>query len=237
MDEDGIKKNSAATGDEVTRRGFRQFDEQEKDGTGAGVPAIVARLNQRTVPFVGASMERRCIHTARLCADFIVSTPDYFVTQQMNSSRQNRSRDRSKHKGQSFGTGYADEKTRISVDDGGCCTAGLCSSSSAKQFGTGLSRLGTGSNMVMGKDVRNSDSSLFDSCSVRQIFLPCWSRTTTYHLRFLDDMLICVQKYTQGGAITTTYADDVDIDSRTGNFGHQRYTEEYLQENRIEPEM
>ena len=122
------KKQRSTRGAKLHQMAFANLGRNKKKTVLVVVSlALSVTLFNALCAFVGGfSMEKYV--SSMTCADFIVSTPDYFrynPADEFITPGTNR-RDRSKHKGQSFRHGICCAKTRISVDDGGCSAAGLC---------------------------------------------------------------------------------------------------------------
>ena len=123
------KKQRSTRGAKLHQMAFANLGRNKKKTVLVVVSlALSVTLFNALCAFVGGfSMEKYV--SSKTCADFIVSTPDYF---RYNSSADefitpgaNRGY-RRKHKGQSFRHGICCAKTRLPVDDGGCSAAGLC---------------------------------------------------------------------------------------------------------------
>ncbi len=105
------KKQRSTRGAKLHQMAFANLGRNKKKTVLVVVSlALSVTLFNALCAFVGGfSMEKYV--SFMTCADFIVSTPDYFrYNPQMNSSRRNRSKRSQQTQVQSFGTGYAVRK-------------------------------------------------------------------------------------------------------------------------------
>ncbi len=233
------KKQRSTRGAKLHQMAFANLGRNKKKTVLVVVSlALSVTLFNALCAFVGGfSMEKYV--SFMTCADFIVSTPDYFrYNPQMNSSRRTDRRDRSKHKVQSFRHGICCAKTRISLDDGGCSAAGLCKVRKRRAVGQPYEPSGAPGQYGDGKTrIEALDNSLFDKLQVFDGDISPMLEPDNNAIAIavsLDDYgnLPNLEYYPKvGDTITATYADDVKyIDSRTGELCTEDTPEEYLQE-------
>ena len=200
--------------------------------------ALSVTLFNALCAFVGGfSMEKYV--SAMTCADFIVSTPDYFRYnfRQMNSSRQNRSEEISANtKASLSGTGYAVRKPAYLWMTEDALRQDYARYESAEQLDSHMSRMEHRGDMVMGETrIEALDNSLFDKLQVFDGDISPMLEPDNNAIAIavsLDDYgnLPNPEYYPKvGDTITATYADDVKyIDSRTGELRTEDTPEEYL---------
>lgn len=195
-----------------------------------------AKLYQ--MAFVGGfSMEKYV--SSMTCADFIVSTPDYFrfnpadefiTPEQIEEIAANT-------KASLSGTGYAVRKTAYLWMTEDALRQNYARYESAEQLDSHMSRMEHRGNMVMGDTrIEALDNSLFDKLQVFDGDISPMLKPDNNAIAIavsLDDYgnLPNPEYYPEvGDTITATYADDVKyIDSRTGELCTEDTPEEYLQ--------
>ena len=201
--------------------------------------ALSVTLFNALCTFVGGfSMEKYV--SAKTCADFIVSTPDYFrynsadefiTPEQIGEISANT-------KASLSGTGYAVRKPAYLWMTEDALRQDYAWFESAEQLDSHMSRLEHRGNMVMGKTrIEALDNSLFDKLQVFDGDISPMLEPDNNAIAIavsLDDYgnLPNLEYYPKvGDTITATYADDVKyIDSRTGELCTEDTPEEYLQE-------
>lgn len=241
------KKNSAAPGERSSIRWpLPIWDETKKTVLVVVSLALSVTLFNALCAFVGGfSMEKYV--SFMTCADFIVSTPDYFrynpadefiTPEQIEEIAANT-------KSSLSGTGYAVRKPVYLWMTEDALRQDYARYESAEQLDSHMSRMEHRGNMVMGKTrIEALDNSLFDKLQVFDGDISPMLEPNNNAIAIavsLDDYgnLPNPEYYPKvGDTITATYADDVKyIDSRTGELRTEDTPEEYLQENCMEPEM
>ena len=174
------------------------------------------------------------------CADFIVSTPDYFrynlsadefITQEQIEDIS------ANTKASLSGTGYAVRKPKYLWMAEDALRQDYARYESAEQLDSHMSRLEHRGNMVMGDTrIEALDNSLFDKLQVLDGDISPMLEPDNNAIAIavsLDDYgnLPNLEYYPKvGDTITATYADDVKyIDSRTGELRTEDTPEEYIQ--------
>ena len=187
--------------------------------------------------FVGGFSMEKYVSTMT-CADFIVSTPDYFrynpadefiTPEQLEDISANT-------KASLSGTGYAVQKPAYLWMTENALRQDYAKYESAEQLDSHMSRLEHRGNMVMGDTrIEALDNSLFDKLQVFDGDISPMLEPDNNAIAiafFLDDYgnLPNLEYYPKvGDTITVTYADDVKyIDSRTGELTEDT-PEEYFQ--------
>ena len=201
--------------------------------------ALSVTLFNALCAFVGGfSMEKYV--SFMTCADFIVSTPDYFrynpadefiTPEQIEEIAANT-------KASLSGTGYAVRKIAYLWMTEDALRQDYARYESAEQLDSHMSRLEHRGNMVMGDTrIEALDNSLFDKLRVFDGDISPMLEPNNNAIAIavsLDDYgnLPNPEYYPKvGDTITATYADDVKyIDSRTGELCTEDTPEEYLQE-------
>ena len=202
--------------------------------------ALSVTLFNALCAFVGGfSMEKYV--SFMTCADFIVSTPDYFrynlsadefITQEQIEDIS------ANTKASLSGTGYAVRKPKYLWMAEDALRQDYARYESAEQLDSHMSRLEHRGNMVMGDTrIEALDNSLFDKLQVLDGDISPMLESNNNAIAIavsLDDYgnLPNLEYYPKvGDTITATYADDVKyIDSRTGELCTEDTPEEYLQE-------
>ena len=201
--------------------------------------ALSVTLFNALCAFVGGFSMEKYVSTMT-CADFIVSTPDYF---RYNSSAdefitQEQIEDISANtKASLSGTGYAVRKIAYLWMTEDALRQDYARYESAEQLDSHMSRLEHRGNMVMGDTrIEALDNSLFDKLQVFDGDISPMLEPDNNAIAIavsLDDYgnLPNPEYYPKvGDTITATYADDVKyIDSRTGELCTEDTPEEYLQ--------
>lgn len=201
--------------------------------------ALSVTLFNALCAFVGGfSMEKYV--SSMTCADFIVSTPDYFrynpadefiTPEQIEEIATNT-------KASLSGTGYAVRKPAYLWMTEDALRQDYARYESAEQLDSHMSRMEHRGNMVMGNTrIEALDHSLFDKLQVFDGDISPMLEPNNNAIAIavsLDDYgnLPNPEYYPKvGDTITATYADDVKyIDSRTGELCTEDTPEEYLQE-------
>ena len=201
--------------------------------------ALSVTLFNALCAFVGGfSMEKYV--SAMTCADFIVSTPDYFrynlsadefITQEQIEDIS------ANTKASLSGTGYAVRKPAYLWMAEDALRQDYARYESAEQLDSHMSRMEHRGNMVMGKTrIEALDNSLFDKLQVFDGDISPMLEPNNNAIAIavsLDDYgnLPNPEYYPKvGDTITATYADDVKyIDSRTGELCTEDTPEEYIQ--------
>ena len=190
--------------------------------------------------FVGGFSMEKYVSTMT-CADFIVSTPDYFrynlsadefITQEQIEDIS------ANTKASLSGTGYAVRKPKYLWMAEDALRQDYARYESAEQLDSHMSRLEHRGNMVMGDTrIEALDNSLFDKLQVLDGDISPMLEPDNNAIAIavsLDDYgnLHNPEYYPKvGDTITVTYADDVKyIDSRTGELRTEDTPEEYFQE-------
>ena len=201
--------------------------------------ALSVTLFNALCAFVGGFSMEKYVSTMT-CADFIISTPDYF---RYNSSAdefitQEQIEDISANtKASLSGTGYAVRKIAYLWMTEDALRQDYARYESAEQLDSHMSRLEHRGNMVMGDTrIEALDNSLFDKLQVFDGDISPMLEPDNNAIAIavsLDDYgnLPNPEYYPKvGDTITATYADDVKyIDSRTGELCTEDTPEEYLQ--------
>ena len=200
--------------------------------------ALSVTLFNALCAFVGGfSMEKYV--SSMTCADFIVSTPDYFrynpadefiTPEQIEEIAANT-------KASLSGTGYAVRKTAYLWMTEDALRQDYARYESAEQLDSHMSRMEHRGNMVMGDTrIEALDNSLFDKLQVFDGDISPMLEPNNNAIAIavsLDDYgnLPNPEYYPKvGDTITATYADDMKyIDSRTGELCTEDTPEEYLQ--------
>ena len=202
--------------------------------------ALSVTLFNALCAFVGGFSMEKYVSTMT-CADFIVSTPDYF---RYNSSAdefitQEQIEDISANtKASLSGTGYAVRKPAYLWMTEDALRQDYARYESAEQLDSHMSRMEHRGNMVMGDTrIEALDHSLFDKLQVFDGDISPMLEPNNNAIAIavsLDDYgnLPNPEYYPKvGDTITATYADDMKyIDSRTGELCTEDTPEEYLQE-------
>ena len=201
--------------------------------------ALSVTLFNALCAFVGGfSMEKYV--SSMTCADFIVSTPDYFrynpadefiTPEQIEEIATNT-------KASLSGTGYAVRKPAYLWMTEDALRQDYARYESAEQLDSHMSRMEHRGNMVMGDTrIEALDNSLFDKLQVFDGDISPMLEPNNNAIAIavsLDDYgnLPNPEYYPKvGDTITATYADDMKyIDSRTGELCTEDTPEEYLQE-------
>ena len=201
--------------------------------------ALSVTLFNALCAFVGGfSMEKYV--SSMTCADFIVSTPDYFrynpadefiTPEQIEEIAANT-------KASLSGTGYAVRKPAYLWMTEDALRQDYARYESAEQLDSHMSRMEHRGNMVMGDTrIEALDNSLFDKLQVFDGDISPMLEPNNNAIAIavsLDDYgnLPNPEYYPKvGDTITATYADDMKyIDSRTGELCTEDTPEEYLQE-------
>lgn len=208
--------------------------------------ALSVTLFNALCAFVGGfSMEKYV--SFMTCADFIVSTPDYFrynpadefiTPEQIEEIAANT-------KASLSGTGYAVRKPAYLWMTEDALRQDYARYESAEQLDSHMSRLEHRGNMVMGDTrIEALDNSLFDKLQVLDGDISPMLEPNNNAIAIavsLDDYgnLLNPEYYPKvGDTITATYADDVKyIDSRTGNSAPKIHRRSTFRQNCMEPEM
>lgn len=231
------EKTAQHPGSEAPSDGFCQSGtKQEKDGLVS--LALSVTLFNALCAFVGGfSMEKYV--SSMTCADFIVSTPDYFrftkadefiTPEQIEEIAANT-------KASLSGTGYAVRKTAYLWMTEDALRQDYARYENTEQLDSHMSRMEHRGNMVMGDTrIEALDNSLFDKLQVFDGDISPMLKPNNNAIAIavsLDDYgnLPNPEYYPKvGDTITATYADDVKyIDSRTGKLCTEDTPEEYLQ--------
>ncbi len=235
------KKNSAAPGERSSIRWpLPIWDETKKKTVLVVVSlALSVTLFNALCAFVGGfSMEKYV--SFMTCADFIVSTPDYFrynpadefiTPEQIEEIAANT-------KSSLSGTGYAVRKPVYLWMTEDALRQDYARYESAEQLDSHMSRMEHRGDMVMGDTrIEALDNSLFDKLQVFDGDISPMLEPNNNAIAIavsLDDYgnLPNPEYYPKvGDTITATYADDVKyIDSRTGELRTEDTPEEYFQE-------
>ncbi|MFR2041570.1 MAG: FtsX-like permease family protein [Oscillospiraceae bacterium] len=234
------KKNSAAPGERSSIRWpLPIWDETKKTVLVVVSLALSVTLFNALCAFVGGfSMEKYV--SFMTCADFIVSTPDYFrynpadefiTPEQIEEIAANT-------KSSLSGTGYAVRKPVYLWMTEDALRQDYARYESAEQLDSHMSRMEHRGDMVMGDTrIEALDNSLFDKLQVFDGDISPMLEPNNNAIAIavsLDDYgnLPNPEYYPKvGDTITATYADDVKyIDSRTGELRTEDTPEEYFQE-------
>ena len=237
---DAKKKRRSIRGAKLHQMAFANLGRNKKKTVLVVVSlALSVTLFNALCAFVGGfSMEKYVSNMT--CADFIVSTPDYF---RYNSSAdefitQEQIEDISANtKASLSGTGYAVRKPAYLWMTEDALRQDYARYESAEQLDSHMSRLEHRGNMVMGDTrIEALDNSLFDKLQVFDGDISPMLEPDNNAIAIavsLDDYgnLPNPEYYPKvGDTITATYADDVKyIDSRTGELCTEDTPEEYLQ--------
>ena len=233
------KKQRSTRGAKLHQMAFANLGRNKKKTVLVVVSlALSVTLFNALCTFVGGfSMEKYV--SAKTCADFIVSTPDYFrynsadefiTPEQIGEIAANT-------KASLSGTGYAVRKPAYLWMTEDALRQDYAWFESAEQLDSHMSRLEHRGNMVMGKTrIEALDNSLFDKLQVFDGDISPMLEPDNNAIAIavsLDDYgnLPNLEYYPKvGDTITATYADDVKyIDSRTGELCTEDTPEEYLQ--------
>ena len=234
------KKQRSTRGAKLHQMAFANLGRNKKKTVLVVVSlALSVTLFNALCAFVGGFSMEKYVSTMT-CADFIVSTPDYF---RYNSSAdefitQEQIEDISANtKASLSGTGYAVRKTAYLWMTEDALRQDYARYESAEQLDSHMSRMEHRGNMVMGDTrIEALDSSLFDKLQVFDGDISPMLKPGNNAIAIavsLDDYgnLPNPEYYPEvGDTITATYADDVKyIDSRTGELCTEDTPEEYLQ--------
>ena len=233
------KKQRSTRGAKLHQMAFANLGRNKKKTVLVVVSlALSVTLFNALCTFVGGfSMEKYV--SAKTCADFIVSTPDYFrynsadefiTPEQIGEISANT-------KASLSGTGYAVRKPAYLWMTEDALRQDYAWFESAEQLDSHMSRLEHRGNMVMGKTrIEALDNSLFDKLQVLDGDISPMLEPNNNAIAIavsLDDYgnLLNPEYYPKvGDTITATYADDVKyIDSRTGELRTEDTPEEYFQ--------
>jgi len=234
------KKRRSTRGAKLHQMAFANLGRNKKKTVLVVVSlALSVTLFNALCAFVGGfSMEKYV--SAMTCADFIVSTPDYFrynlsadefITQEQIEDIS------ANTKASLSGTGYAVRKPAYLWMTEDALRQDYAWFESAEQLDSHMSRLEHRGNMVMGKTrIEALDNSLFDKLQVLDGDISPMLEPDNNAIAIavsLDDYgnLPNPEYYPKvGDTITATYADDVKyIDSRTGELCTEDTPEEYIQ--------
>ncbi len=234
------KKQRSTRGAKLHQMAFANLGRNKKKTVLVVVSlALSVTLFNALCAFVGGfSMEKYV--SSRTCADFIVSTPDYFrynlsadefITQEQIEDIS------ANTKASLSGTGYAVRKIAYLWMTEDALRQDYARYESAEQLDSHMSRMEHRGNMVMGKTrIEALDNSLFDKLQVLDGDISPMLEPDNNAIAIavsLDDYgnLPNPEYYPEvGDTITATYADDVKyIDSRTGELCTEDTPEEYLQ--------
>ena len=235
------KKRCSTRGAKLHQMAFANLGRNKKKTVLVVVSlALSVTLFNALCTFVGGFSMEKYVSTMT-CADFIVSTPDYF---RYNSSAdefitQEQIEDISANtKASLSGTGYAVRKPAYLWMTEDALRQDYARYESAEQLDSHMSRLEHRGNMVMGDTrIEALDNSLFDKLQVFDGDISPMLESDNHSIAIavsLDDYgnLPNPEYYPKvGDTITATYADDVKyIDSRTGELCTEDTPEEYFQE-------
>ena len=234
------KKQRSTRGAKLHQMAFANLGRNKKKTVLVVVSlALSVTLFNALCAFVGGfSMEKYV--SSMTCADFIVSTPDYFrynpadefiTPEQIEEIAANT-------KASLSGTGYAVRKPAYLWMTEDALRQDYARYESAEQLDSHMSRMEHRGNMVMGDTrIEALDNSLFDKLQVFDGDISPMLEPNNNAIAIavsLDDYgnLPNPEHYPKvGDTITATYADDVKyIDSRTGELCTEDTPEEYLQE-------
>ena len=234
------KKHRSTRGAKLHQMAFANLGRNKKKTVLVVVSlALSVTLFNALCAFVGGfSMEKYV--SSMTCADFIVSTPDYFrynpadefiTPEQIEEIAANT-------KASLSGTGYAVRKPAYLWMTEDALRQDYARYESAEQLDSHMSRMEHRGNMVMGDTrIEALDNSLFDKLQVFDGDISPMLEPNNNAIAIavsLDDYgnLPNPEYYPKvGDTITATYADDVKyIDSRTGELCTEDTPKEYLQE-------
>ena len=241
------KKQRSTRGAKLHQMAFANLGRNKKKTVLVVVSlALSVTLFNALCAFVGGfSMEKYV--SFMTCADFIVSTPDYFrynpadefiTPEQIEEIAANT-------KSSLSGTGYAVRKPVYLWMTEDALRQDYARYESAEQLDSHMSRMEHRGDMVMGDTrIEALDNSLFDKLQVFDGDISPMLEPNNNAIAIavsLDDYgnLPNPEYYPKvGDTITATYADDVKyIDSRTGELRTEDTPEEYFRKNCMEPEM
>ena len=231
------KKQRSTRGAKLHQMAFANLGRNKKKTVLVSLALSVTLFNALCAFVGGFSMEKYV--SSMTCADFIVSTPDYFrftkadefiTPEQIEEIAANT-------KASLSGTGYAVRKTAylwMTEDD---LRQDYARYENTEQLDSHMSRMEHRGNMVMGDTrIEALDNSLFDKLQVFDGDISPMLKPNNNAIAIavsLDDYgnLPNPEYYPKvGDTITATYADDVKyIDSRTGKLCTEDTPEEYLQ--------
>ena len=233
------KKRRSSHGAKVYQMAFANLGRNKKKTVLVVISlALSVTLLNVLCSFVGGFDTEKYI-SQQTCADFIVSTPDYFrynpadefiTPEQIEEIAANT-------KASLSGTGYAVRKPAYLWMTEDALRQDYARYESAEQLDSHMSRLEHRGNMVMGKTrIEALDNSLFDKLQVFDGDISPMLEPDNNAIAIavsLDDYgnLPNLEYYPKvGDTITATYADDVKyIDSRTGELCTEDTPEEYIQ--------
>ena len=235
------KKRRSTRGAKLHQMAFANLGRNKKKTVLVVVSlALSVTLFNALCAFVGGFSMEKYVSTMT-CADFIVSTPDYFrynlsadefITQEQIEDIS------ANTKASLSGTGYAVRKPAYLWMTEDALRQDYARYESAEQLDSHMSRLEHRGKMVMGDTrIEALDNSLFDKLQVFDGDISPMLEPDNNAIAIavsLDDYgnLPNPEYYPEvGDTITATYADDVKyIDSRTGELRTEDTPEEYLQE-------